>query len=108
LVLPPESSIAVFRVFQEALTNVARHAEASTVSISLIANSAQVRLQIDDDGKGISPQAIGDPRSLGLVGMLERASALGGRVSFEPRTPKGTRVTLQLPLTEPARAAEGI
>jgi len=106
LMLSPESSIAIFRVFQEALTNVARHAEATAVNISLSTDESQVTLRIDDNGKGISAQAIGDPHSLGLVGMLERASALGGRVTFEPGSPKGTRVTLQLPLTERAAAVK--
>jgi two-component system sensor histidine kinase UhpB len=102
--LSPQASIAVFRVFQEALTNVARHAKATAVDISLSTDKGQVLLRIEDDGQGIQPEAIGDPRSLGLLGMIERASSLGGRVSFEPVTPHGTRVTLQLPLPEAAGA----
>jgi PAS domain S-box-containing protein len=102
LKLAPQLSIAVFRVFQEALTNVARHAEAGRVAVYVGLAKGQVVLRICDDGLGIRPEAIGDPRSLGLLGMTERAAALGGRVSFEPEAPHGTRVTLQLPLAQSA------
>jgi two-component system sensor histidine kinase UhpB len=100
--LEPQASITIFRVFQEALTNVARHAQATEVRISFGYDQGQVVLWVEDDGKGIRPEAIGDPRSLGLVGMNERASALKGSVSFEPIAPHGTRVTLQLPHSESA------
>jgi PAS domain S-box-containing protein len=105
LKLSPQVSIAIFRVFQEALTNVVRHARATKASVHLGATKEQVVLQIIDDGVGIRPQAIGDPRSLGLLGMVERAAALGGRASFEPQTPHGTQVTLQLPLQQIAETA---
>jgi two-component system sensor histidine kinase UhpB len=98
LKLAPEISTAVFRVFQEALTNVARHSEATTVRISLETRGDQVILQLEDNGKGIPPEALADPRSLGLLGMTERASALGGNVAVAPATGSGTRVTLQLPI----------
>jgi two-component system sensor histidine kinase UhpB len=104
--LPPQISIAIFRVFQEALTNVVRHAKATTVKVQLNTAANQVMLRIQDNGGGIGPQAIGDSRSLGLLGMTERASALGGQVSFEPTTPQGTRVTLQLPHTASLAGAE--
>jgi signal transduction histidine kinase len=90
----------IFRVFQEALTNVARHAEATAIRISLEVGESQIALQIEDNGKGITPEAIADSRSLGLLGMTERASALGGRVAVAPIKPQGTRVTLRLPLAE--------
>ena len=97
LSLQPEAAIAVFRVFQEALTNVARHAQATTVRISLEVHDHEVTLQVEDNGKGISREALTDPRSLGLLGMAERATALGGQVEVAPATPSGTRVTLCLP-----------
>jgi PAS domain S-box-containing protein len=97
LTLAPPASIAIFRVFQEALTNVVRHAKASAVSTHLGDENAQIVLRISDNGQGIRPDAIGDPRSLGLLGMVERAAALGGSVSIEPESPHGTRVTLRLP-----------
>jgi two-component system sensor histidine kinase UhpB len=98
LQFPSETSTTVFRVFQEALTNVARHAQAKAVRVSLENRAGQVILEVDDDGKGIPPEALNDPRSLGLLGMAERASALGGHVAVAPAIPHGTRVTLQLPL----------
>ena len=57
----------------------------------------QLVLEIEDDGKGIEPDAIADARSLGLLGMAERAAALGGHVAVAPIVPHGTRVTLRLP-----------
>ena len=98
--LTPQASTSVFRVFQEALTNVVRHAKATAVSISLAAHDDQVVLQVEDNGAGIRPDAIGDPRSLGLLGMAERASALGGHLAVAPAGIHGTRVTLQLPRTQ--------
>jgi PAS domain S-box-containing protein len=95
--LTRESATAMFRVFQEATTNVARHAQASAIRVSLHTQNGHVVLEVEDNGKGISSDAIGDPRSLGLLGMSERASALGGRVEVAPGSPRGTRVTLRLP-----------
>jgi two-component system sensor histidine kinase UhpB len=92
-----EAAIAIFRVFQEALTNVVRHAQATQVQVSLENNDRQVILQVEDNGKGIRPEALNDPNSLGLLGMVERALALGGQVAVAPVTPQGTRVTLQIP-----------
>ena len=67
---PPE---AVFRIFQESLTNVARHAQAKTVMVQLHADTARVTLEIQDDGRGIAPEAVANDSSLGLLGMRERA-----------------------------------
>lgn len=97
LTVPPETATAVFRVFQEALTNVARHAQAAASRISLTIHKGQIILKIEDDGVGIRREAIGERRSLGLLGMNERAAALGGSIDIEPLTPHGTRVTLRLP-----------
>lgn len=95
--VPPDTGITIFRVVQEALTNVARHSEATLVRISLTLGNAQVVLRLEDNGKGISPRAVGDPHSLGLLGMAERAAALGGDVCITPVVPHGTQVTLQVP-----------
>jgi two-component system sensor histidine kinase UhpB len=105
LALPSETSTAIFRVFQEALTNVARHAKATSVNMSLETRADSIVLQLEDNGKGIPPEAIGDPRSLGLLGMAERASSLGGHVAVAPVAPHGTRVTLQLPWKSGAAAS---
>ena len=80
---PPELSrdtaTAVFRIFQESLTNVARHAEASEIRCDFLVEGEQVVLRISDNGKGISPDALANPKSLGLLGMQERAGVLARR-----------------------------
>jgi signal transduction histidine kinase len=98
--IPPASAIAVFRVLQESLTNVARHAQAKAVRIAFESADNRLVLRVEDDGVGIQPEAVGDPKSLGLLGMNERASALGGDVAVAPASPHGTRVTLRLPLPQ--------
>ena len=97
LELPKQVATAVFRVFQEALTNIGRHAKATVVRIRLHADADQLTLQVEDNGQGIPPEATADSRSLGLQGMRERASVLGGEVTISPITPRGTRVSLRLP-----------
>lgn len=97
-VLPSEVSTAVFRIFQEALTNVARHAGARQVETVISVSDGVFKLVIHDDGKGIDPSVVEDPRSLGLIGMLERAENVGGHVTFSRHPEKGTAVTLTIPL----------
>ncbi|MEZ4411064.1 MAG: histidine kinase [Polyangiales bacterium] len=94
-----EVSVAAFRVLQEALTNAARHARATRAEVTLRFGDA-VELTVDDDGVGPGEGAPG--RGLGVLGMRERARALGGSFSIEPRPGGGTRVTCALP-----RRAEG-
>jgi PAS domain S-box-containing protein len=89
---------AVFRVFQESLTNVVRHAGAAHVDVRLDVRDGALVLVVGDDGRGITQDQIDDPRSLGLLGIRERARRLGGTVTFGPRAPHGTEVTLRLPL----------
>ena len=100
--LPSEVSIAVFRIFQEALTNVARHSQARKVEAAISVSDDVLMLVVHDDGKGIDPSVVEAPRSLGLIGMLERAENVGGHVVFACHPEKGTVVTLTLPL--PANA----
>lgn len=95
--LSQEAATAVFRIWQEALTNVARHAEASAVRGDFFVAGDDVVLRIEDNGRGIPSGAIDDPKSLGLLGMRERAGVLGGDLRIEPATPRGTRVVLRLP-----------
>jgi PAS domain S-box-containing protein len=97
LALPPKVATTIFRIFQEALTNVARHAQASEVQASLASESEEVILEVQDNGRGIRPGELADPKSLGLLGMRERAAVLGGEVVIAPLQPTGTRVTLRLP-----------
>lgn len=100
--LTPDQQTAVFRIFQEALTNVVRHAHATTVIVSLAQTPTMFLLRITDDGRGITELEAGDPRSIGLVGMRERALLMGGSVDVAGRPGRGTRVTIQVPVTLPA------
>ncbi len=95
--LPRPLATAVFRVFQEALTNVLRHAGATRVDVWIEETPDALVLTVSDDGTGIAPAKLDDPRSLGLLGMRERARRLGGTVSFIRCKPRGTSVTLRLP-----------
>ncbi|MGH7832330.1 MAG: GAF domain-containing protein, partial [Candidatus Binatia bacterium] len=95
--LDRQRSTALFRVFQEALTNVVRHAKASSVEINLEERGRDVVLQITDNGIGIEPAKILDPKSLGLLGMRERALLLGGQVTIRRNSAAGTTVTARLP-----------
>jgi len=88
---------AVFRIFQEALTNVTRHASASRVTVDLGVEGAMVVLEVADDGVGL-PAAGPRGRSLGLLGMGERARRLGGECEIRQRNPTGTVVSLRVPL----------
>jgi PAS domain S-box-containing protein len=90
-------STALFRIFQEALTNVARHAGATEVSISLTDEADYVVLLVGDNGRGITEQNINDRKSLGLLGMRERARLLGGDVTIVGRPGEGTVVTVTIP-----------
>jgi signal transduction histidine kinase len=95
---PRDPSTALFRIFQEALTNVARHAEAKRVEIRLSLVDGAIRMEIRDDGRGITATALTDRRSLGLLGMRERARRLGGSAEIAAASPHGTRVTVEVPL----------
>lgn len=85
-----------YRLVQESLTNVARHADASEVTIDVRADEAALRLTLQDDGKGFDLDAVG-PRRRGLVGMRERVELLGGTIEIESAVGKGTRIRAELP-----------
>jgi two-component system, NarL family, sensor histidine kinase UhpB len=91
---------SVFRIFQEALTNIATHAEATVATNKIWMQGARLFVAITDNGVGIDPEHITNGRSLGLIGMRERASLLGGTVDIRPRRPCGTRVLIEVPLDE--------
>jgi signal transduction histidine kinase len=100
--LPSEVETSVFRIAQEAITNVVRHAHASQVHLSLNFDPDRITLTVTDDGVGFDPAAIleapDSTRCLGLLGMRERAELLGGRLSIESRPGAGTTVHLRVPL----------
>jgi PAS domain S-box-containing protein len=89
---------AVFRILQEALTNVARHAAATRVEIRLAARAGILRLEVRDNGRGIPRDRLANSWALGLLGMRERAHALSGDVSVARSPGGGTSVTTRLPL----------
>ena len=101
--LPPSVETAVYRITQEALTNVARHAHASHVRVALTGMSGQVCLEVGDDGVGIA--AIRQPRGIGLTGIVERVRALGGSVAIQSTHGTQLLVTIPLPGVTAARAA---
>lgn len=93
-----ESATALFRIAQEALTNVMRHAGASAVDIELSLSGDMVRMTVRDDGRGVSEEELGTTRSLGLLGMRERSLALGGTAEIRGEPGRGTTVTVHLPV----------
>ncbi|MGZ3453071.1 MAG: GAF domain-containing protein [Polyangiales bacterium] len=91
-------STTIFRIFQEALTNVARHAKATSVSVSLERRGDELLLEVTDDGRGITHEEASRPSSLGLLGIRERARRFGGEAIVAPDSSRGTRVALRIPL----------
>lgn len=89
-------STAVFRIVQESLTNVARHAKARRVRVAVRRNGACLRICIEDDGIGLTDEDLRKPHSLGLIGMRERVQGLRGEISV--RGQGGTRIAISLPL----------
>jgi two-component system, NarL family, sensor histidine kinase UhpB len=94
--LAPEQDLAIYRVAQEGLTNVARHAEAGGVLLELEAEDGRVVLSVRDDGRGIDERAAHDAG--GLAGMRERAMLIGGRLVVERVRPHGTEIRLEVPV----------
>jgi signal transduction histidine kinase len=98
--LSPELEVCVYRIVQEALTNVARHSGASSCTVSLVRRDGFLHLTVEDDGRGITsgvPRAAEARRGLGLIGMRERAQALSGTFHIEDRREGGARVVVRLP-----------
>jgi len=96
--LDRDRSTAAFRILQETLTNVARHASASRVGIELKQDDKNLVMEVTDNGKGITASDISDSKSLGLLGMCERAKLLGGDLMISGGVGEGTRVTVSIPL----------
>lgn len=93
-----DRATALFRIAQEVLTNVARHSGATQVEIRLSRERNDAVLEVRDNGKGIDESDIANPKSLGLLGIHERAAALGGKVGFRGRKGEGTTVKARVPL----------
>jgi signal transduction histidine kinase len=95
--LDPELNTAFFRIFQETLTNVIRHARATRLEVRLSKEADRIVLTICDNGRGISDAEISNTRSIGLRGMRERAALIGGQVSIRGSPGNGTTVIVQIP-----------
>lgn len=102
LELEPSLASAVFRILQESLTNVARHAQASLVEVILDRSAGQVTLTVRDNGRGFSPESPRKPNSYGLMGVRERAYLLGGEVRIASEPGRGTTVEVHVPLERDA------
>jgi PAS domain S-box-containing protein len=96
--LDQERATAVFRIFQETLTNIVRHANATRVSISLKVSGGKLVLEVQDNGRGLTGRELHGAKSLGLLGMRERAMMIDGEVNIIGRRGKGTTVGLRIPL----------
>ena len=100
--MEPEVATTLYRIIQEALTNVARHAQASQVKVRMQRNASSLTVVIEDDGKGFAmAKFLGAPdHGIGLLGIQERLSALGGSLDIYSRPGSGTRLSVKIPLQE--------
>ncbi len=102
--LPPQLEIVLFRVFQEAVTNIVRHSGAANAMLSVEVVDSLVRIEVQDDGKGFDMKAVGarpdSTQGLGLLGMEERVTLLGGRFSIESEPGAGTHLSIEVPVEQ--------
>jgi PAS domain S-box-containing protein len=96
-VIAPPIALGLFRILQEALTNVARHAQARRVEIGLAVGADEAVLTVSDDGRGVTAEELARPTSLGIVGIRERAIAVGGEVTISGSPERGTTLTVRVP-----------
>jgi len=100
-----DRSTTIFRIFQETLTNITRHAKATKVSVKLEKEDSRLVLEVRDNGKGITEKQLSDSKSLGLMGIRERAASWGGHVNMKGVRNKGTTVSVHIPLERTGGAA---
>jgi signal transduction histidine kinase len=101
-------STTVFRIVQEALTNVARHADATQVDIGLHLRQEMLCLDVRDNGRGIPAQALDDPQSFGLLGIRERVLHWHGDVHIQGSQDRGTVLTVRIPVAERQEVVAGV
>jgi signal transduction histidine kinase len=106
--LPPEFETAIYRVVQESLHNVAKHAGARSVTVEMTRTNGALRLLIEDDGVGISKSSNSQRPSFGMAGMRERISNLAGTMKVESRKDKGTRILVTVPVPNGSPALPGL
>ncbi len=104
IILDQARSTAVFRIFQETLTNIARHAEATEVEAVLKENDGKIELFVHDDGKGITPEQSSESTSLGIIGMRERVLSLAGELNLSGSPETGTTVQVSIPLERESKS----
>jgi PAS domain S-box-containing protein len=100
VVLPDKVKTGIFRIFQESLTNVARHAEASKITVKMECKNNMFLLKISDNGIGFDKTKVADKRTLGILGMKERSEMMGGIYDIVSTPGKGTTILVKVPLTE--------
>jgi PAS domain S-box-containing protein len=98
MVIDPDLTTTVFRIFQETLTNVQRHAEATRVTVRLKATKDRIELVVKDNGKGITNRQMKKPDSFGLLGIKERVYHWGGKEAIVGKSGRGTTITISIPL----------
>ncbi len=91
-------SLAIYRIFQETLTNITRHADATRVRVGLINNGTTIEMKVSDNGKGISGNRLSDSQSFGIIGMRERAHSFGGNLVITKARGEGTTVVVTIPI----------
>lgn len=100
--MDPQVEITLFRVIQEAITNIVRHADASTVNIQVVAKNSVITAVVEDNGKGFDVEAAFQiPESWGLRGIRERIATVGGKLKIESTVGQGTRLEVQMPMGSP-------
>jgi PAS domain S-box-containing protein len=97
-VLPEPMAMAVFRIFQEMLSNVGRHARARTVDVDMVEREGWLHLSVEDDGCGAEAHAFESAQAYGIMGMRERARHFGGEIDIDSQPGRGTRMRLSMPL----------
>ena len=106
IALPAEHATAIFRMVQEALTNIAKHAHASCASLSIIYTRSSLSLTIADNGCGLSPDHNNKPDSFGLLGMAERCREIGGTILIDSQPGNGCVIAIKIPLSPPVNSAD--
>ena len=105
--IPADTALCLYRIAQEALSNVIKHSGARHARVELRGSPDAVSLGIADDGSGFDPGSVAGKGGLGLVGMRERLRLVGGEISIDSRPSGGTRIDVRIPLVAPADAATG-
>ena len=106
-ILEDAVATGVYRIIQEAMTNVARHSEATRAEVAMRLNDGELLVEVSDNGKGIDQAMIAHPESLGILSMQERARMLGGKIAITSTPGKGTCISLSAPVRNGNQSGEG-